>query len=74
MRPFSMHLLVRQFCYYSHSQNLRYHVLGLPADDPRHVQIGEAMNAKARAIQLATFARYDDIPGIYPPSLAWITL
>ncbi|KAL4258941.1 MUG2-like C-terminal domain-containing protein [Pleurotus pulmonarius] len=35
---------------------------GLPADDPRHVQIGEAMNAKARAIQLATFARYDDIP------------
>ncbi|KDQ31685.1 hypothetical protein PLEOSDRAFT_1100221 [Pleurotus ostreatus PC15] len=35
---------------------------GLPADDPRHVQIDEAMNAKARAIQLATFARYNDIP------------
>ncbi|KAI0072831.1 hypothetical protein K474DRAFT_1667327 [Panus rudis PR-1116 ss-1] len=35
---------------------------GLPADNPRHVPAEEAMNAKARAIKLATFVAHEDIP------------
>ncbi|KAL0959854.1 hypothetical protein HGRIS_011527 [Hohenbuehelia grisea] len=35
---------------------------GLPADNPQHVPAEEAMNAKARAIKLATFVAHGDIP------------